>query len=129
VILGIVAVAVVGNAIGDTVTEAIDDFGIDFTNGVPATGPTSCTVTGVDSFDEYDVDVSATNDSGVRSAYRINYELFDPQDASLGTDYGIISAIDPGDTVTDDAFGILDAGPDWTQVRCEVTSALRIPVT
>jgi hypothetical protein len=124
-----VLIAVIGNAVGETLEEAIDEIN-DFTNAVPATGPTSCEVTGVDTvFDDYIVDVSATNDSGVTSAYRISYELFGPDDTSLGTDYGDIDRIEPGQSATSEIYGFVDIGPNWTEVSCDVISALRLPVS
>ncbi len=135
VVLGLVVLMIGGCAAGiiflaqnEDVREAFSDLTIDFTDGVPPTGPISCEVTGLDSLDSYDVLMTVTNASGETSAYQIDHELLGPAGESLGTDFGIISRIEPGATVSDYTFGFINGDPHWSDVRCLVLDTVRVPV-
>jgi len=123
-------VALTGEATdGFGVPEVITEAGYDFSNAVPALGPASCEVTGVqsDGSDDYAVDAIVTSQADVRSHFRVDYELVDDSGESIGSDFGIISDVDPGETVRDSTYGLVDGTPDWTNVTCNVTSSVRIP--
>ena len=111
------------------VSEVVTEAGYDFSNASPALGPSTCEVTGIqtDGSDDYAVDVIITSQADVRSHYRIDYDLVDNTGEPIGSDYGIISDVDPGETVTDGSFGVVDGTPGWTDVTCNVTSSVRIP--
>jgi hypothetical protein len=131
--LGILVLVIGGCVVGaillfqnDDFQETFSDLAIDFSDGVAPTGPVSCEVVGIDYADDYEVVVTATNASGEPSAYRIDYELVGQGGQSFGTDYGVIARVDPGETVDDDVFSILDGDAPWTEVDCVVTDALRV---
>ena len=131
--LGFLILMIGGCAVGiyllaqnEDVRETFSDLTIDFSDGVAPTGPVSCAVTGLDTFGDYRVIVTATNASDEPSAYRIDYELLGPAGQSIGTGFGIISRVEPGETVDDDAFGTLADDYDWTEVSCQVTDAVRV---
>ncbi len=109
--------------------EFITELGLDFSDGVPATGPVSCEVTGIqdDGSDDYAVDALVTNASGVTSHYRVEYDLFGPGQDYIGSDYGIVSNLAPDESVRDFTVGVVDGVPDWQDVTCTVTQAIRIP--
>ena len=91
--LGFLILMIGGCAVGiylvaqnEDVRETFSDLTIDFSDGVAPTGPVSCAVTGVDTFDDYRVIVTATNASDEPSAYQIDYELLGPAGQSIGTE-------------------------------------------
>ncbi len=127
-IIGGCAVGVVLLARNTDVREVFNDFSIDFTDGVAPTGPISCEVTGLNTFKNYDVTVTVTNASGETSAYQVDHELFGPGGESLGIDIGIIGRVEPGATVSDDTFGVISGDLHWSDVSCEVSDAVRVPV-
>jgi hypothetical protein len=120
------ALAIVGNAVGDSVDDFFEELSIDFSGAVPATGPSSCQVTG-ERLDIYDVDVTVTNESGVTSSYRVSYELRDGADTILGTDFGVLVSVAPGETQTRDARNVVSGIAEPSAVTCQVLSAERVP--
>ena len=113
----------------DDIRETVSELAIDFTEGVPATGPVSCEVTGIqnDGSGDYEVFAIVTNESGVESHYLVDYELIGPSGEPLGTDFGIVSNVRPDETVRDNTIGVIDAAPDWTDVSCLVIGTSRVP--
>jgi hypothetical protein len=117
-----------GNRDPTEITSALhaDDFD---SIGAPTTEPASCAVVGIQlHVDEYQVDVTVTNQSGEFAHYRVDFELLDPQDVSLGGGYGQFDYVNPDETATTEAFSPIPAvdtyGPD---IRCQVTGVLRVP--
>lgn len=110
--------------------EIVNELSLDFSAASPAIGPSSCEVDGIqnDGTGDYLVLATVTNESGETSAYEVNYELTGPAGESLGTDFGIISRVEPGETVTDNTIGIIDGNPDPADVTCSVFFTGRIPV-
>lgn len=123
----ILAIAV--NTAGDEAREIFSELTIDFSDGVPPDGPVSCEVTGIqtDNSDDYEVFTIVTNESGVESHYLIDYTLVGPDGSEIGTDFGIISNVAPGETIRDNSIGVIDGIPSWEQVDCQVTGASRVP--
>lgn len=130
VCVGCVALIGIGASQSDDldVFEVINEATLDFSDGVPPAGPTSCEVTGIqtDGTNDYAVDAIVTNADGVTSHYEVSYELLGPSGDFIGSDFGIISDVEPGETVRDFTLGIVDGPYEWTDVSCEVTLALRI---
>ena len=92
-----------------------------------STAPATCQVFGLQPrTDQYAVAATVTNTNGVASTYRLTYELFGPDGASLGTDFSVVSAVAPRTTVRDDAIGYLSDPVPWDQVACTVIEVLRI---
>lgn len=110
------------------IREVFSELTIDFSNGVPATGPVTCEVTGIqtDGTGDYEVFAVVSNESGVESHYLVDYELIGPGGEPLGTDFGIVSNVGAGDFVRDNTIGVIDALPDWTEVDCQVIEATRV---
>lgn len=106
--------------------EFISELGLDFTDGVAPTGPVSCEVTGLQSDGDYSVDALVTNESGVTSHYRVEYDLFGPNQTYISSDFGIVSNVSDGESVRDFTLGTIGGSTDWNDVTCEVTQALRI---
>ena len=113
--------------VANEVEELADELELDFTSGVPATGPASCTVTDVNSSGTYDVEVRITNESGIDSHYRIAYDLSGPDDLFLGTDVSIIGSVPAGDEVRDTNLAFLGGETAPSDITCTITEALRIP--
>ncbi|MGF1596498.1 MAG: FxLYD domain-containing protein [Acidimicrobiales bacterium] len=131
-ILGIGGCSVlVLRAAGDQAQVIIDQLSLDFSRGEVTSDPASCAVIGIqnDGSGDYDVTATVTNQSGVTSAYEVNYELFGPDGESLGRDFGIINRVEPGETVTENTINILDAAPAFEDVTCQVYLTRRITVT
>ena len=130
VCVGCVALIGIGASQSDEldVFEVINEATLDFSNGVPPAGPTSCEVTGIqgDGTGDYAVDAIVTNADGVKSHYEINYEILGPTGDFVGADFGIVSDVEPGETVRDFTLGLVDGPYPWTEVSCEVILALRI---
>lgn len=113
----------------ESVREVFSELTIDFTEAVPATGPVSCEVTGIqdDGSDDYEVFTEVTNESGVESHYLVDYVLVGPNGEELGTDFGIMSNVAAGALERDNTIGVIDGAPSWEQVECEVIGAARVP--
>lgn len=116
------------NSADESLREVFSELTIDFSNGVPATGPVTCEVTGIqtDGSGDYEVFAVVSNESGVESHYLVDYELIGPGGEPLGPDFGIVSNVGAGDVVRDNTIGVIDALPDWTEVDCQVTQATRV---
>lgn len=114
--------------VSEQLDEAMGELMIDFTDAPASTAPATCEVFGIQPHtDQYAVAATITNTDGAVSTYRLAYELFGPDGASLGTDFSIVSAVEPGTTVRDDTLGYLSDPVPWDQVTCKVTQVLRIP--
>lgn len=107
--------------------EIFTELAIDFSDGVPASGPASCEVDGRDFADDYIVLTTITNVSGEDSHYLIDFELTGPNGEILGSDFGIMSNVAEGATATDNAISIIDGAPAPEDVTCEVIAATRVP--
>jgi len=143
-VIGVVVLLLAGALVGATLwvrssssnlVEAIDELNeqalIDFSDAVEAAGPTNCLVDGIqdDGTGDYEVIAEITNQSGERSDYRIDYELFDSQGESLGTDYGILVGVEAGVSHSESTIGVIDAEVPWQEVQCEVFAAVRRPTS
>lgn len=115
-------------SITDRITEQFGELAIDFSDGSDVEGPTSCAVTGLqnDGSGDYAVDATVHNADGVASAYQVDYDLIGPDGSTIGSDFGVISRIEPGQTVVDDTIGTVSGDADWRQVSCEVTGTVRV---
>lgn len=116
-----------GDTVDETdVVESLDELTVDFSSAGPAAGPASCEVTGIQADGDYSVDALITNNDGVRSDYRVDYDLLGPDNARIDSDYGIISGVESGTTVRDFTVGIISDVYDWTEVTCAVTGTSRL---
>jgi hypothetical protein len=108
--------------------EIADAFLLDFSEGVPSTGASTCEVTGIqtDGTDDYDVYATVTNDSSAASAFRVDYELVGPSGELLGADYGVLARVEPGATARQTTIGVIDGAPDWNEVSCNVLFTTRL---
>ncbi len=113
---------------GTSLGELIDEATLDFTGAERADDPASCDVIGFqfDGSDDYLVEATLTNTSGVPSHYRVEYELLGPADDFLGSDEVIISNVDPDQTVRDSPLGVVAGTVAPEEVSCSVTEVLRI---
>jgi hypothetical protein len=120
-----VAVVVMANM----AEETFDEFFIDFSDAERSTDPAHCEVNGLDFADDYVVDATITNNSGVTSAYSYSFDLTGPGGRLLGSDYSVAERIEPGDTVEDRAFNTVDGPVPPDDVICTITELLRVPVS
>lgn len=113
--------------VSEQLDEAMGELMIDFADAPASASPATCEVFGIQPrTDQYAVAATITNTDGVTSTYRLSYELFGPDGASLGTDFTIVSAVEPGTTVRDDTLGYLSDPVPWDQVTCTVIQVLRL---
>ena len=113
--------------VSEQLDEAMGELMIDFTGAPASASPATCQVFGIQPHtDQYAVAATITNADGVTSTYRLTYELFGPDGASLGTDFSIVSVVEPGTTVRDDTLGYLSDPVPWDQVTCTVIQVLRL---
>jgi len=111
----------------EQLNEAMGELLIDFTGAAPSAAPATCQVFGLQPHtDQYAVAATVTNTDGVLSTYRLSYELTGPDDASIGIDFSVVSAVAPGTTVRDDTLGYLSDPIPWDEVTCTVIEVLRI---
>ncbi len=109
--------------------EAMGELMIDFTDAPASSAPATCQVFGIQPHtDQYAVAATITNTDGVVSTYRLAYELFGPDGASLGTDFSVVAGVAPGTTVRDDTLGYLSDPVPWDQVTCRVIEVRQLSV-
>lgn len=115
--------------VSEQLDEAMGELMIDFTDAPVSSAPATCQVFGIQPHtDQYAVAATITNTDGVVSTYRLAYELFGPDGASLGTDFSVVAGVAPGTTVRDDTLGYLSDPVPWDRVSCTVIQVLRLPV-
>lgn len=115
--------------VSEQLDEAMGELMIDFTDAPASSAPATCQVFGIQPHtDQYAVAATITNTDGVLSTYRLDYELFGPDGASLGTDFSVVAGVAPGTTVRDDTLGYLSDPVPWDQVTCRVIEIRQLPV-
>lgn len=113
--------------VSEQLDEAMGELMIDFTDAPASSSPATCQVFGLQPHtDQYAVAATITNTDGVVSTYRLAYELFGPDGASLGTDFSVVAVVAPGTTVRDDTLGYLSDPVPWDQVTCTVIEVRRL---
>ncbi len=141
IVIGVLLVLGVGgcvfavNRASDSISEAVDQV-VDETNDGVVVGPgtaseeylaeASCRVTGVDDFDDYQIELTVENPTSEPVDYTVVVRVVDTESGDeLGSEALYTFFAPPGEAQTDEQVTFIDASIPAEGATCEVTEVRR----